>query len=256
MQIQKLIYEGERFVKRNSSTILSIIGAFGVGVTAVMAAKAAPKAIDIIEAAEEERGRELTKTEKVIVTAPIYAPAVLMGMSTIACIFGANVISKKHQAALTSAYTMLSSSYSNYRNKVIELYGEDTDDNIRKAIAMDNYVSTLHPLDDDEEDDLMLFYDYFSNRYFETTMERVKDAEYHFNRNLAIRGWACLNEFYEFLDIPKVDYGDDIGWSLDIGPIEYGYSWVDFEHKLVEMEDGLQCMNLYFPFEPTADCMY
>lgn len=54
-----------------------------------------------------------------------YIPAAISGTATIFCIFGANVLSKRQQAALTSAYALLNDSYNNYKDKLKELYGEE-----------------------------------------------------------------------------------------------------------------------------------
>ncbi len=59
------------------------------------------------------------------------------------------------------------------------------------------------------------------------------DAEYHLNRNFVLRGVASLNEFYAFLGLPETRYGDEVGWT-----VADGYSWIDFEHRLVSRDDG------------------
>ncbi len=43
------------FLKKNAGTILTCIGAVGVVATAVMSAKATPKAIELLEKAEAEK---------------------------------------------------------------------------------------------------------------------------------------------------------------------------------------------------------
>lgn len=58
-----LLAKSEIFFKKNSSTILTYIGAIGVAATAVMAVKETPKAIAMLDKAKEEKGEELTKLE-------------------------------------------------------------------------------------------------------------------------------------------------------------------------------------------------
>lgn len=91
--------------KKNASIILSCLGAVGVVATAIVTAKATIKAVDILEDAEKDH--ELTKKEKIKAVAPTYIPAVVLGASTVACIFGANVLSTKYQASLMSAYALV-----------------------------------------------------------------------------------------------------------------------------------------------------
>jgi hypothetical protein len=250
--MNNLLRQSKLFLKRNSSTILTCIGGVGVVATAVMVAKETPKALALLEKAKEEKGEELTKLETVKVAAPAYIPAAVTGAATIACIFGANVLSKRQQASLVSAYALLDSSYKDYRGKVIELYGEDAHDAVKEEIAKDKYEESEVSLEDENK---QLFYDDFSRRYFEATMEKVVHAEYSLNRRLALSNFCCLNEFYDLLEIEAVAGGDDLGWYGDDLTEHYSYQWIEFEHKKVVMDDGLECYIVTMITEPYADYM-
>lgn len=100
-----------QFWHRNVSTVLTCLGSVGLVATTVLSIKATPKALQLIEEAKEEKGEELTKWEKVKVAGPKYIPTVLVGVSTLVCIFGANVLNKRQQASLISAYALLDESY-------------------------------------------------------------------------------------------------------------------------------------------------
>ena len=65
------------FFKRNSSTILTVLGCAGVVATAVLSVKAAPKAKRLLANAELEKGEELTVLEKTETVALTYLPAIL-----------------------------------------------------------------------------------------------------------------------------------------------------------------------------------
>ena len=119
-----LLRNSRLVLKKNGATILTCVGGVGVIATTVMAVKATPKALLLLEEAKKEKGEELTKVEVVKTAAPAYIPTAVMGVSTIACIFSANMLNKRHQAALTSAYALLNQSYKEYRGKVVDLYGE------------------------------------------------------------------------------------------------------------------------------------
>lgn len=235
------------FLKKNASTILTCAGGAGVIVTSVMAVKATPKALALLENAKEEKGEELTKTEKVKVAGPAYIPAVLIGASTIACIFGANALNQRQQAALISAYALLDNSYKEYKEKIAELYGKDNVDEIKEEIIKNKYKDDPYQIEDGKQ----LFYDDFSQRYFESTTENVLRAEYELNRMLAINYIVYLNEFYELLGIERTDYGDYLGWSTG-GLVEtYWHSWIEFHHQKVIMEDGMECTIISTNIEPT-----
>lgn len=235
------------FLKRNSSTILTCVGAVGVVATSVLTAKATPKAVLLLEQAEEEKGEELTRFEKVLAATPAYIPSIVVGASTIACIFGANVLNKHQQAAMASAYALLDSSYKEYKNKVIELYGGEADRQVKNEIAKDKYDEDL-----EVEDGKTLFYEEFSGRYFESTTEKVLRAEYELNR-MVNNGGAYLNDWFGLLGLIPADYGDFLGWSPTELWESYNESWVQFFHHKVFMDDGLECMIITLGTEPTFD---
>ena len=91
------------FFKRNSSTILTVLGCAGVVATAVLSAKAAPKAKRLLANAELEKGEELTVLEKTETVALTYLPVILTGSATIFCICGAQILNQHQQASMASA---------------------------------------------------------------------------------------------------------------------------------------------------------
>ena len=242
------------FLKRNSSTILTCVGAVGVVVTSVMAVKATPKALTLLEKAKEEKGEDLTKLEKVKIAGPAYIPSVVTGAATLACIFGAQILNKRQQAAITSAYALLNQSYKEYKNKVDEMYGEEAGENVRAVIAKDKYdeLDVPRPVGGDSQ----LFYDFFSGRYFESTPEKVQWAEYELNRSVSVNGGASVNEFYDFLGVEELPEYDELGWSSAQIYEMYWHLWVEFEHETLDLDEdpegysGLECTIIHMPMEP------
>lgn len=259
-----LLRKSKGYLKRSSPAILTCLGAVGVITTAVLAVKSTPRASELIKADSRANHdgdpHAYTKLEAIQSCWKCYIPATLIGLSTIACIFGANVLNKRNQASLASAYAMLNESYQKYRKAAKSVYGEDADSRIMAEVAKEKYISadgySLYSpdLDDGEQ---ALFYDSYSNRYFTSTMSSVINAQYHVNRNFALRGWSDINELYDFLGLEERSGGDVIGWSSD-EMIEGGLTpWIDFENRLVEMDDGLECYIISTLFEPTVlDCDY
>lgn len=236
------------FFKRNASTILTCVGGIGVIATTVVAVKDTPKAMQIIEQKENEKGEDLTTIEKIKVAGPVYIPTLALGVSTLACIFGANILNKRSQASLASAYALLDNSYKEYKKKVNELYGEGSDNRVKEEIAKDKYEENDISVDEEKE----LFYDYFSESYFESTMEEVLEAEYEINRQLHTRDYAYLNEFYDLLGIDHIESGWKLGWSLGASLSHYWKTWIDFRHEKVELEDGMECYIITMT-EPIPD---
>ena len=162
------------------------------------------------------------------------------------------MLNKRQQASLISAYTLLDNSYREYREKVNELYGEDADREVQNEIVKDKY-------DEYEIADLngkQLYYDMFSERYFEATPEQVLSAEYEINKKISTWGGAELNEFYIALDIPPVDYGNYLGWSVGTLMDMSWESWLDFDKEKVVMDDGLECTVIRMNVEPMFDYEY
>lgn len=247
-------------MKRASPIFLTCIGAAGVIATAVTAVRATPKAMELIEKAGYEKGSDespimdmeftpLSFSEMVKVAWKPYIPSILIGTATIVCIFGVNGLNRRQQASIASAYALLDRTYKEYKNKVISLYGKDADVDIRKEVAKEYYEER------DEDSPLgegkLLFYDEFSCEYFERTMLEVLDAEYQMNRTFVLEGRVKLNDFYEFLGLPKTKLGETVGWDIEDGISFYGYQWIEFDHELVTMDDGLECYILHIPYQPS-----
>ena len=245
------------WLKCSSPTILICVSAIGVVATAVMAAKAAPKAKQLLEEAKKENGAELSKKETVKVAAPVYIPAMVSGALTITCMFCANTLSRRTQASLVSAYALLDNSYKHYKQKVKELFGEEAHQRVIEEIAKEDCkevpitAGTLvgdSSLDFGVREEKRLFYDMFSERYFESTIGRVLQAEYHLNRNYVLGGCCTLNEFYEFLGLAPMKDVDALGWDY-----ESGIYWIDFNHSNAVLDDGQECCIIEMVFDPCPE---
>lgn len=245
----------ESFCKRHGSTILTCVGAVGVVATTVSAVKATPKAMDIIEAAEKAKGEKLTKKEIIKIAAPAYIPTAVIGASTIACIFGANVLNKRQQASLASLYALADSSYKEYRAKVKEVLGEEADQQVIKAIALDKCEE--EPIDTEErDDDIETFMDLYSMRLFTSTMERVMEAEEVLNDLLRSRGYVYVSDYYECLGIPCHDSSDyKAGWMYSAYDPQGGYDSIDFNYVTADDKYGRKCTVIDVTM-PTSDRLF
>jgi hypothetical protein len=240
----------QKFLKRNSATILTCVGAAGVVATTVTAVKATPKALALLDQAAEEKGEELTTVEKVKIAGPAYIPTAILGVGTLACIFGANVLNKRGQASLMSAYALVDSSYKDYKKKVDELHGKEGGEQIRAEIAKDKYKEyPSKPMDADKR----LYYDFYSSRYFESTPLEIQKAEYEMNRVLMLDDCVSVNNWYALLDMESLEHGDDIGWTTYENMDAYWQTWIDFHHEPVVMDDGLECVIVSFGQDPYPD---
>lgn len=258
---KRLTQRSKNYLRTASPTILSCLSAIGVIATSVLAVKATPKAIRRIrdDSCENHDGDPdaYTKLEAVQSAWVYYIPAVAVGTSTIICIFGANILNKRQRAAISSAYALLNSSYQEYREKLKELYGEEAHQKIVDSImvekAKDVYISASGlcncsslTFDERNPEDIRLFYDSFSKRYFESTIAQVLEAEYHLNRNWCLGMQVFVNDFYEFLGLDDIVGGDELGWFNWYDEI----AWIDFDHHKTILEDGLEVYVIDFVFNP------
>ncbi|MBQ8707844.1 MAG: hypothetical protein IJ523_07145 [Succinivibrionaceae bacterium] len=239
-----------KWIKRNGSTILTCLGAGGMIATMALTVKATLKARNACLDARIEKDRDdLTKAEIIRISIPAFIPPIAVGTGSLICIFGANALSRRQQAALASAYTALASAFEGYRGKVETLCGLGTNAAIDKAIEQENQDI----LDDRPPwDEVQTFYLDGCDKpaFFERTMEQVMQAEYHINRNFQLKGQVTFNEFREWLGLPPVEGGDVIGWDDYIGEVAFGYRWIDFNHRYFETDDGLMVCSIDMPFEP------
>ena len=267
--IQRAIHKSGLYLKKYSPVALSCVASVGVIVTVVTAVKATLKAVELVKA-DSRKNHDgdpyaYTKKEAFMSAWKCYIPTAAFGLSTIACIMGANALNSRKQAALTSAYALINQSYKEYKDKLKELYGEEAHNAIVDSIVSEKckdvflYASDwvgYSCLDFGEDtaaypEIVRTFYDSFSQRYFETTISKVIQAEYHLNRNFMFKGVIPLNDFYEFLGLEKTEFGETVGWSSCNGDIY----WIDFNHHKLTLEDGMEIFVIDMVFEPTAEWM-
>ena len=75
-----LLINAKLFLKKHSSTILACLGCAGVIATSVTAVRATPKAIKLLEEAEENKGSESTTWATAKTTTKSYLPSISFGV--------------------------------------------------------------------------------------------------------------------------------------------------------------------------------
>lgn len=239
----------EQFIRQNKSSILAVAGAIGMTVSVGLAIRNTAKYKDIMHSKENKK---MDNIERLKVAVPLYLPVVLLTGGSIACIMGATVVNAKHQRSMTAAYILLDNSFKQYRNKVVELYGSDATQKVGIELTNDKFEEKKPQMKNSEND---LFYDEYRGEFFESTLDNVREAMYHVNRNFILRGYTSLNEVYDFLNLSHTDQGDVLGWSADYGWCYYGYSWIDYYCDRRESRDGTEYYAIVFPFPPTLDAI-
>lgn len=208
-----------RFVIQNSPTILTIAGCCGVGATAVYSGKAAIKVSKKLEELEYESDNKPTMVEKAKCVAPDVAPAVIMGATTIACILFAHRIHIQRNAAIMAAYTMVNEKYKDYKEEIVKELGPKKEDRMhdKAAQTMVNRELTEEKIANAYRTRFgnILFVDGFG-RVFYSSYEAVERARLTIT-DIAQKDYtntATLNEFYTALEIPEIEFGDNLVWQL------------------------------------------
>lgn len=237
----------KKLVSDNSPAILTAVAVVGVVSTAILAAKAAPKAHQDILNQESEQLDPLVLSDKFLLTYRYFIPTVAVGTATIACVIGANTISTKRQAALAGAYGLAELAHREYRDKVVEHIGEKKEERVHDDVMKD--VISRNPITDNQViitgSGKSLFLDKFSMRYFEGDMETVRRAVNDVNEQRHNEMYASLNDFYRRIGLESSAVGEEMGWTLD-QKLEVRYS-----SQL--SSDGRPCVTLDFDKMPIRD---
>lgn len=210
----------KRFVSARSPEILTGIGIAGMITTTVLAVKATPKAMSLIEDKKnEEWADELSPLDVVKVAWKPYIPAIVTGAVSVACIVGASSVNAKRNAALATAYKLSETALTEYREKVVETIGEKKEQIVRDKVAEERVKK--NPVSKNEVivtgNGKTLCFDPISGRYFMSSIEAIKRAENELNKQLIhdIFGYISLNDFYDELGLDRTIIGNDLGWNTD-----------------------------------------
>ena len=128
---------------------------------------------------------------------------------------------------MTAAYSVSDKAFSEYREKVVEKLGQKKEQNVRDEIAQDRV--TANPPTQQQilmvGDSEVICYDQFSGRYFNSSMETIKQGQNDTNYQIINEGYASLNDFYDRIGLDHLNVGDEFGWSTD-KPLEVKISTV------------------------------
>lgn len=216
--LSSLVNGVSNFTSKHAPEILTGLGVVGMVSTTVLAVRATPKALRILEEKKKE-DENLTKVEIVKSCWKCYAPALITGVVSTACLIGANSVSARRYVALTTAYKLSETALSDYREKVVDTIGEKKEQTVRDKVAAEAIQKT--PVSKSEVyisgNGESLCFDPMSSRYFTSSIEKIHKAVNEINRRMLqdICGAASLNDFYDELDIPRTEVGDILGWNTD-----------------------------------------
>ena len=248
--------------RKHSPEILTGIGIAGMISTTVLAVRATPKALMLIEEKKREKkfavikdggDPDLTKLEIVKTAWKPYIPAAVTGVASIACLVGASSVNARRNAALATAYALSETTLANYKEKVVETIGEKKAQEVKDAIAKDKVendpVSRKEIAITDKGETLC--YDALSGRYFKSDIEYIRRAVNNLNERLLFDTHISLNEYYDEIGLEEIfPMGENLGWTVDPDSANKGLIELDFSSQLAE---GTPCLVVGFSNAPRYD---
>jgi len=244
--LSKIVKGIRTSISKHSPEILTGIGIAGMITTTIMAVRATPKALILIEEKKEEIDVDkLTPIELIKTTWTCYIPAAITGGLSIICLIGASSVNTRRNMALATAYTLSESALKEYQEKVIETIGEKKEQSVRDSIAKDRIKRD--PVTSKEviitERGNTLCYDVISGRYFKSDIDKLKKVENELNRRMRDEMYISLNEFYYEIGLKPIGIGDDLGWNID-----HGYIELSFSSQLAD--EGTPCLVIDYRVAP------
>ena len=234
---------------KHSPEILVGIGIAGMITTTVMAVKATPKAMTLIE--QKKKEEELTTLPPVDVvktTWKCYIPSAIVGCLSVCCLIGSNSVNTRRNAALATAYTLSESYLKDYKEKATEIIGEKREQAIKDAVAKEQI--NRNPIVNQEvfitEKGNTLCYDVISGRYFKSDIEKLKKTENELNKQMLDDSYISLNDFYYEIGLNNTTIGDELGWNISDGLIN-----LNFSSQLTE--DDTPCLVIDYHAAPRYD---
>ena len=260
IEIKKMINKVKFNVVKHSPEILMGIGIAGVITSTVLACRSTLKVKDILEDKDTNmnnvkevlaEGREdyteedARKDKTIIMTTTairimkLYAPSVIIGAGSIACLLESHNVMRNRNAGLAAALAATTESFKQYRERVTAKYGDEVDKEMRYGIKKEKKEKDGKKTKEDivvgcDEKELSGYARYFN----ESNINWTDDPQYNMmflrqnqnwaNDKLISQGYLYLNDVYDALGFPKTKAGQVVGWVYDPKNNERGDNYIDF----------------------------
>ena len=211
-------------IRKHDSEILIGTGIAGMIFGTVLAVKATPKALQLIEEKKAEEEKEKLEIVETVTTVwKCYLPVALIEIASVACLVCSAVKANKRNTALAMAYSLANNSLSEYQEKVKETIGEKKEQKIRDEIAKDQLAN--NPVENAKVektgDGDLLCWNGYSGGYFQSSPEAVGKGINEANDLLLHNEYISLNDFYDCLHLRcDTQIGNQLGWNRADGLIE------------------------------------
>lgn len=207
--------------KEHLPLILSVGAGVGTLATAYLAARATYKITpeldnyNVVAVRNGENPNDFRHVmEKVKLFGPAYVPTTISAVSTVGCIVGANRVEYKKTLAAQTAFAVSQRVFSDYRDKVVEEYGERKEQAIRDKVADDRVKETAPETGVIVAGSgTVLCCELFTMRYFMCDAETLRRAQNDLNARLLAHDYATLSDFYYMIGLSPTSVSSQLGWK-------------------------------------------
>ena len=185
---------------------------------------------EVIDEAERERAKEVSVItfKGALAVGKLYAPAVILGGVSVACLAGSHVQLTRRNAAITAAFTALTKSFDDYRARVREEVGEEkenllyTASTVKEVKGPDGKKQLVREVNPDGLSIYARIFDEKCQQWkpnAEVNRAFCKLQEEYANHMLRTDGFVFLNDVYSLLGYDRTALGNQVGWikNSDVG---------------------------------------
>lgn len=285
MDISNFTSKAKLVLKKHSPEILVFLGIGGTVTGAVMACKATRKMDDVladhaervetVKKRDPDDKKELTKAyaHTGVQLVKLYGPSITVGALSVSSILAGNSILRKRNVALAAAYAAVDQGFKDYRGRVVERFGAETDNELRHNLHKEKIDETVEDengkkkkvkreitvVGDDAPSDYTRYFvkgeakaaegnDSYDLFYLRSQQELA-------NHMLRARGFVTLNDAYELLGIDPSVAGQMVGWVYDKNDDAHGDNYIDFRIQEVyrKRSDAPGDYEKVFLIDPNVD---
>lgn len=242
-EITKLI---QRNLKAHSPAIYSGIAGVGALFTAYLAGKASFEAARRIDNHEREHGFSENRLERTAdrlkLVWKLYVPTAVSATTTVISIAAANKVQANKTIAAQTAFSASQQLLTDYRDRVIEEYGEHKDQTIRDQIAEKRVKELPSPSQDIliTGPGQVLCCEQFTGRFFGSDMESLRKAQNDINAKLLSQDYATMDDFYYMVRLSGTSGSSQIGWTSD--------KQMRLDFSAVMTDDGRPCLSFEYNY--------
>ena len=253
LNLSKVAKNMQHTLGKYSPQILTGIGVAGMITTVVLAVKATPKALELIEDKKEELDADkLTIVDTVKAAWKPYVPAAVTGVLSTVCIIGGNAVGTRRTAALAAAYKISETALHEYKDAIVETVGEEKAEEVKEKVAQNKLDK--NPVVEKQiivtNKGTFLCYDSLSGRYFQSDIETIRKAQNDINDYLFSEDYASLNMLYDFLGLEHTRLGAELGWKIDSGTLQIEFDSTLASDKSQGIAPGTPCLVLDYNVAP------